>query len=97
VLINAAAGGLGTLAVQLAQAWGATTVIGTASEANHDYLRSIGAVPVTYGEGLAELVELHDRGALTVHIRRTYPLEQAAEAHCDVNGHGRGKVVLTVS
>ncbi|MFC8126678.1 NADP-dependent oxidoreductase [Streptomyces sp. NPDC057302] len=52
VLINAAAGGLGTLAVQLAKAWGATTVIGTASEANHDHLRALGAIPVTYGEGL---------------------------------------------
>jgi NADPH:quinone reductase-like Zn-dependent oxidoreductase len=31
-------------------------VIGTASPANHDYLRSLGAEPVTYGEGLAERV-----------------------------------------
>jgi NADPH:quinone reductase-like Zn-dependent oxidoreductase len=30
--------------------------LGTASERNHDYLRSIGAEPVTYGEGLAERV-----------------------------------------
>ncbi|MEW1925248.1 NADP-dependent oxidoreductase [Streptomyces sp. NPDC088360] len=56
VLINAAAGGLGTLAVQLARAWGARTVIGTASEANHDHLRSLGAIPVTYGDGLEERV-----------------------------------------
>ncbi|MYU22893.1 NADP-dependent oxidoreductase [Streptomyces sp. SID8352] len=56
VLIHAAAGALGTFSVQLARAWGATTVIGTASEANHDYLRSIGAVPVAYGEGLVERV-----------------------------------------
>ncbi|MDN3262847.1 NADP-dependent oxidoreductase [Streptomyces sp. CSDS2] len=56
VLIHGAAGALGTFSVQLARAWGAATVIGTAGEANHDYLRSIGAVPVTYGEGLAERV-----------------------------------------
>lgn len=56
VLIHAAAGALGTFAVQLARAWGARTVIGTASEANHAYLRSVGAVPVTYGEGLIERV-----------------------------------------
>ncbi|MEU6057089.1 NADP-dependent oxidoreductase [Streptomyces sp. NPDC047097] len=56
VLIHAAAGALGTFAVQLALAWGASTVIGTASEANHDYLRSMGAVPVTYGDGLVERV-----------------------------------------
>ncbi|MEU9985142.1 NADP-dependent oxidoreductase [Streptomyces sp. NPDC050856] len=56
VLINAAAGALGTFAVQLALKWGADRVIGTASEENHDYLRSLGAVPVTYGEGLVERV-----------------------------------------
>ncbi|ATL26603.1 NADP-dependent oxidoreductase [Streptomyces formicae] len=54
VLINAAAGGLGTLAVQLARLWGASTVIGTASEANHGHLRKLGAVPVRYGDGLEE-------------------------------------------
>ncbi|HJD81287.1 NADP-dependent oxidoreductase [Kitasatospora aureofaciens] len=55
VLVHGAAGGVGTVAVQLARAWGAT-VIGTASERNHDYLRELGAVPVTYGEGLVERV-----------------------------------------
>lgn len=56
VLINGASGGFGTIAVQLAKAWGAKTVIGTASERNHDYLRSLGAVPVAYGPGLVERV-----------------------------------------
>jgi NADPH:quinone reductase-like Zn-dependent oxidoreductase len=55
LLVHAAAGGVGTFAVQLAAARGAR-VIGTASERNHDYLRSIGAVPVTYGDGLLERV-----------------------------------------
>ncbi|GHC41538.1 NADP-dependent oxidoreductase [Streptomyces sp. SCA3-4] len=55
VLIHAAAGGVGSMAVQLARHMGAR-VIGTASERNHDYLRSLGAEPVTYGEGLAERV-----------------------------------------
>ncbi|WP_018728798.1 NADP-dependent oxidoreductase [Salinispora oceanensis] len=54
VLVHGAAGGLGTFAVQLARAWGATAVIGTASEANHDYLRAIGAIPVAYGDGLLD-------------------------------------------
>ncbi|MEV7967689.1 zinc-binding dehydrogenase [Sphaerisporangium sp. NPDC088356] len=37
------------------------------------------------------------RGELAVHIRRTYPPAQAADAHRDVeSGHGRGRVVLTV-
>ncbi|CAG7606988.1 2-haloacrylate reductase [Paenibacillus solanacearum] len=55
LLVHAAAGGVGTMAVQLAHAAGAT-VIGTASPRNHDYLRSLGAIPVAYGEGLAARV-----------------------------------------
>ncbi|WP_309054010.1 NADP-dependent oxidoreductase [Streptomyces sp.] len=158
-LVNGAAGGVGTVAVQLARSLGAT-VIGTASEANHDYLRELGAIPVTYGPGLAErvrelaphgvdaaldaasadglraavelvkdldrvgtissveayeqlgarwigsqrsakrldaLVSLYVRGVLRIHVRATYPLEDAASAHRDVeSGHGRGKVVLSV-
>ncbi|GIF41662.1 NADP-dependent oxidoreductase [Actinoplanes xinjiangensis] len=55
VLLHGAAGGVGGVAVQLAVARGAT-VIGTASPANHDYLRSLGAIPVAYGDGLADRV-----------------------------------------
>lgn len=55
VLIHGAAGGVGRLAAQLAQLLGAS-VIGTASAANHDRLRELGATPVTYGEGLADRV-----------------------------------------
>lgn len=55
VLIHAAAGAVGTVAVQLARRAGAT-VIGTASPGNHDYLRSLGAIPVSYGEGLVDRV-----------------------------------------
>ncbi|MFE7630823.1 NADP-dependent oxidoreductase [Kocuria sp. NPDC057446] len=55
VLVHNASGGVGGYAVQLAVARGAR-VIGTASEANHDYLRSLGAEPVVYGEGLPERV-----------------------------------------
>jgi NADPH:quinone reductase-like Zn-dependent oxidoreductase len=52
LLINGASGSVGSAAVQLAVVRGAR-VIGTASPANHDYLRSLGAEPVAYGEGLA--------------------------------------------
>ncbi|WP_406346164.1 NADP-dependent oxidoreductase [Streptomyces sp. NBC_00648] len=55
VLIHAAAGGVGSLGVQIAVALGAR-VIGTASERNHDFLRELGAEPVTYGDGLADRV-----------------------------------------
>jgi NADPH:quinone reductase-like Zn-dependent oxidoreductase len=158
-LVHAAAGGVGTVAVQLAVESGAT-VIGTAREVNHEYLRSLGATPVAYGEGLlervraaapdgvdaaldgaggealavslalvpdrrrivtlvehgraadlgttvlsnlrsaarlAELADRYARGRLRIHVRRTYPLERAADAHRDVeSGHGRGKVVLLI-
>ncbi|WP_442945897.1 NADP-dependent oxidoreductase [Nonomuraea sp. LPB2021202275-12-8] len=55
LLVHAAAGAVGTAAVQIARMRGAT-VIGTAREENHDYLRDLGAIPVTYGEGLADRV-----------------------------------------
>ena len=55
VLVHAAAGGVGSFAVQLARALGAR-VIGTASAANHEYLRSLGAEPVQYGDGLVAAV-----------------------------------------
>ena len=55
VLVNGAAGGVGISTVQLARERGAK-VLGTASEVNHEYLRSYGATPTTYGDGLAERV-----------------------------------------
>jgi len=159
VLIHAAAGGVGTIAVQLARARGAR-VIGTVSDANRDYVRALGATPVAYGDGLAarvralapegvdaaldavgggalrasvelvpdrsrvgtivdyplaaelgahairgarsadrlaELTALSAADRLHIHIRATYPLDRAADAHRDVErGHGRGKVVLVL-
>jgi NADPH:quinone reductase-like Zn-dependent oxidoreductase len=53
VLVSAAAGGVGVLASQLALRAGAR-VVGTASAANHEFLRSIGVIPVEYGEGLVD-------------------------------------------
>ncbi|MER6827041.1 NADP-dependent oxidoreductase [Streptosporangium sp. NPDC000563] len=55
VLIQGAAGGVGTVAGQLAAVRGAR-VIGTASARNHDFLRSLGVEPTTYGPGLVERV-----------------------------------------
>lgn len=55
VLVHAAAGGVGSFAVQIAVARGAR-VIGTAGEHNHGFLRSLGAEPVTYGDGLEDRV-----------------------------------------
>ncbi|MFE2017524.1 NADP-dependent oxidoreductase [Streptomyces sp. NPDC059499] len=55
LLVHGAAGAVGSAGVQLAASRGAT-VIGTASPANHDYLRVLGAIPVEYGDGLVERV-----------------------------------------
>lgn len=160
VLVHAAAGGVGSFAVQVAQILGAR-VIGTASEANHDHLRALGAQPIAYGEGLVERVRsvvpdgvgavldlvggealevspqllreggrlasvtdparvrelggtywfvrpdredlatlsrLVDEGRLTVHVERTFPLEEAADAHRLIEGgHMRGKLALEIS
>jgi NADPH:quinone reductase-like Zn-dependent oxidoreductase len=55
LLLNGAAGGVGIAVIQLARARGAS-VIGTASQANHDFLRELGAEPTTYGDGLVDRV-----------------------------------------
>ncbi|MGJ5896048.1 alcohol dehydrogenase [Streptomyces sp. V2] len=158
VLVHAAAGGVGSLAVQIAHHLGCR-VIGTASERNHDFVRSLGGEPVTYGDGLVDrirglapegvdaaldtvggdalkasvnvlsgdgrlasiadgdvlgyggryfwvrpdtadltrLSELAEQGVVSVHVSRTFPLEQAAEAYrLNEEGRTRGKIVVTV-
>jgi NADPH:quinone reductase-like Zn-dependent oxidoreductase len=55
VVVAGAAGGVGSLAVQLARHAGAT-VIGLASEANHSWLAGHGVTPVTYGDGVADRI-----------------------------------------
>ncbi|UYQ66038.1 NADP-dependent oxidoreductase [Streptomyces peucetius] len=67
VLVHAAAGGVGVFAVQIAVARGAR-VIGTASERNHEFLRSLGAEPVVYGEGLADRVRALAPGGITAAV-----------------------------
>ncbi|WP_329617190.1 NADP-dependent oxidoreductase [Streptomyces brevispora] len=158
VLVHAAAGGVGSLAVQLARHAGCR-VIGTASAHNHEHLRQLGAEPVEYGDGLADrlralapdgidaafdtvggealrvsaqtlapdgrltsiadaevfsyggryafvrpdakdlahLAELAERGIITVHVDRVFPLAETAEAHrLNEQGRTRGKIVVTV-
>ncbi|XVS65459.1 NADP-dependent oxidoreductase [Actinosynnema sp. CA-299493] len=56
VLVHAAAGGVGHLAVQVARILGAARVIGTASPRNHEFLRALGVEPVAYGDALVDNV-----------------------------------------
>jgi NADPH:quinone reductase-like Zn-dependent oxidoreductase len=53
VVVTGAAGGVGSVAVQLARRAGAT-VIGLAGPSNHEWLTRHGVLPVAYGEGVAE-------------------------------------------
>jgi NADPH:quinone reductase-like Zn-dependent oxidoreductase len=55
LFVDGGAGGVGAVAVQMALARGAR-VIASSSEANLDYLRELEAIPVRYGEGVAERV-----------------------------------------
>ncbi len=55
VVVAGAAGGVGSIAVQLARLAGAT-VIGVAAEPQHDWLRSKGVISVTYGDGVADRI-----------------------------------------
>ncbi|TWV56040.1 NADP-dependent oxidoreductase [Streptomyces misionensis] len=64
VLIGGAGGGVGVFAVQLARIAGAR-VIGTGSATSADHLRSLGAEPVAYGDGLADRVRALAPGGIT--------------------------------
>ncbi|WP_309076072.1 NADP-dependent oxidoreductase [Paenarthrobacter sp.] len=157
VLIHGGSGGVGSLGIQIAVARGAK-VIATASEKNHDFLRSLGAEPVAYGEGLADrvktlrpdgvdvvadfvggnleatlevltsngrhasiadseveghggtwmwvnpvgtelqqLADLVDEHKIRVEVATALPLAEAADAfRLNMEGHTRGKIVVTV-
>ncbi len=67
VVVAGAAGGVGSIAVQLARNAGAT-VIGLAGEANHRWLADRGVIPVTYGEGVADRIRAASSGQVDAFI-----------------------------
>jgi NADPH:quinone reductase-like Zn-dependent oxidoreductase len=77
LVIDGAAGGVGSAAVQLAIARGAR-VIGTAGAGNQEFLTELGAVPTTYGVGLPARV----RSIID------YRTDEHIDAALDVAGHG---------
>jgi NADPH:quinone reductase-like Zn-dependent oxidoreductase len=91
ILIHGAAGGVGSAAVQIAQAFGAA-VIGTASEPNHEYLTDLGALPVMYGAGLVERVRA--QGKVTA-VFDTVGTEESVAATLDLL-EDRSRAVTTV-
>jgi NADPH:quinone reductase-like Zn-dependent oxidoreductase len=92
LLIHGAAGGVGTIAVQLAVARGAT-VIGTASLTNHDYLRRLGAVPITYGDGLVARV----RQVAPQGIDAVYDVAGKGALHDSIELRGGTSRILTIA
>lgn len=56
IVVSGAAGGVGSIAVQLAKIADARVVIGLASEAHHAWLSSHGVIPVVYGDGIADRI-----------------------------------------
>jgi NADPH:quinone reductase-like Zn-dependent oxidoreductase len=81
VVVAGAAGGVGILATQLAVLAGAA-VVATASKENHEFLRSIGAIPVEYGKGLAD------------RIRKIVP--DGVDAFIDTFGSGNVEVAVSL-
>ena len=67
LVVSAAAGGVGSIVVQLARNAGAT-VIGLAGEANHDWLAGHGVVPVAYGDGVADRIRAASDGRVDAFI-----------------------------
>jgi NADPH:quinone reductase-like Zn-dependent oxidoreductase len=67
VVVSGAAGGVGTIAVQLAKQTGAT-VIGLASEPHHQWLTEHGVIPVSYGPGVADRIRAASGGRVDAFI-----------------------------
>jgi NADPH:quinone reductase-like Zn-dependent oxidoreductase len=67
VVVSGAAGGVGSIAVQLARLAGAR-VIGLASEPHHEWLRGHGVTPVAYGEGVADRIRQAADGGIDAFI-----------------------------
>lgn len=67
VLVHAGSGSVGQALIQYAVLWGAT-VVATSSERRFDRVRALGAVPVTYGDGLADRVRAAAPQGVTVAI-----------------------------
>ncbi|WP_022916778.1 NADP-dependent oxidoreductase [Ruania albidiflava] len=81
LVVDGAAGGVGTILVQLARRRG-LTVVGTASPAKHDVLRHLGALPTTYGPGLVDRVR-----ALVDHV----------DGAADLAGEGSAGELVTLT
>jgi NADPH:quinone reductase-like Zn-dependent oxidoreductase len=85
VVISGAAGGVGSLAVQLARRTEAT-VIGLASESNHEWLKSHGVIPVAYGYGVTDRISTAAPSGVDAFI----------DTHGDTHGDGYVELALAL-
>ena len=67
VVVSGAAGGVGSIAVQLLSRAGAT-VVGIASARNHRWLQQHGVIPVTWGDGVADRIRAAAQGRVDAMI-----------------------------
>jgi NADPH:quinone reductase-like Zn-dependent oxidoreductase len=67
VVVSGAAGGVGSIAVQLARNAGAK-VVGLAGEANHKWLTDHGVIPVAYGDGVEERIRAASGGKVDAFV-----------------------------
>jgi NADPH:quinone reductase-like Zn-dependent oxidoreductase len=67
VVVSGAAGGVGSIAVQLARNAGAK-VIGLAGEANHKWLKDHGVIPVAYGDGVEDRIRAASGGKVDAFV-----------------------------
>jgi NADPH:quinone reductase-like Zn-dependent oxidoreductase len=81
VVVSGAAGGVGSIAAQLANALGAT-VIGLAGADNQEWLKSHGIIPITYGDGMDDRIKTASNGKI--------------DAFLDTYGHGYVDLALSL-
>ncbi|MEY9838541.1 NADP-dependent oxidoreductase [Streptacidiphilus sp. EB103A] len=93
LLIHGAAGSVGTLAVQFAVADG-VRVIGTAGERDQEALRSLGATPVRYGDGVIDRVREAAAGEPVTAVLHTSGAGVLADSVALVGGPER---VITIA
>jgi len=79
------------------------TLVSTLTEPSQEKARNLGVRALRYtveadGNELAEIGALVTAGKVKVHVQKTYPLEEAAQALTALEkGHSVGKIVLIVS
>jgi NADPH:quinone reductase len=96
VLVHAASGAVGQIAVQIARVRG-IRVIGTGAPARHDELRALGAEPVAYGDGLVERLRAVAGGSVDAAIDAAGTDEALDASVALVRGRDRIATVANVS